>query len=172
MELPTRPCPRAVPANRAVARAVARAPAPKWRAPQAVALLAAGRANQLRLRRRAVLERERTEVKPLAEEPPKDSHQLIVLLVAAAYVIWQMDKVNMSVAILPMATDFSWDTQEQGLIQSSIFWGYAATQVLGGWLSTKFGGKRVLLFAVALWSLATMLAPLAATVSTEAEIHR
>ena len=29
------------------------------------------------------------------------------------------------------------------------------------------GGKRVLLFAVALWSLATMLAPSAATVSTE-----
>eukprot|EP00438_Fugacium_kawagutii_P014468 Skav223515 [mRNA] locus=scaffold1160:265595:266642:+ [translate_table: standard] len=100
-------------------------------------------------------------------EPQKDEHQLIVFLVAAAYVIWQMDKVNMSIAILPMATDFSWDSSEQGLIQSSIFWGYAATQVIGGLLATRFGGKRVLLFAVTLWSLATMLAPNAATVSTE-----
>ena len=50
-----------------------------------------------------------------------------------------MDKVNMSVAILPMAADFSWDSSEQGLIQSSIFWGYAATQVIGGLLSTRYG---------------------------------
>ncbi|CAL1157302.1 unnamed protein product [Cladocopium goreaui] len=103
----------------------------------------------------------------LPPEEPQDEHQLIVVLVAAAYVIWQMDKVNMSIAILPMAADFSWDSSEQGIIQSSIFWGYAATQVLGGLLATRFGGKRVLLFAVALWSLATMLAPSAATVSTE-----
>ena len=50
-----------------------------------------------------------------------------------------MDKVNMSIAILPMAADFSWDSSEQGIIQSSIFWGYAATQVLGGLLATRFG---------------------------------
>ncbi|CAJ1364779.1 unnamed protein product [Effrenium voratum] len=102
-------------------------------------------------------------------EPPDepDEHNVIVALVAAAYVIWQMDKVNMSIAILPMAADFSWDSSEQGLIQSSIFWGYAATQVIGGLLATKFGGKRVLLFAVSLWSVATMLAPLAASYSTE-----
>jgi len=55
------------------------------------------------------------------------------------YVIWQMDKVNMSVAILPMAADFSWDSSEQGIIQSSIFWGYAATQIVGGLLATRFG---------------------------------
>ena len=58
---------------------------------------------------------------------------------ALRYVIWQMDKVNMSIAILPMAADFSWDSSEQGIIQSSIFWGYAATQVLGGLLATRFG---------------------------------
>ena len=38
-----------------------------------------------------------------------------------------------------MAADFSWDSSEQGIIQSSIFWGYAATQVLGGLLATRFG---------------------------------
>lgn len=111
--------------------------------------------------------REDTKDNSEAPQEPQDEHQLIVLLVAAAYVIWQMDKVNMSVAILPMAADFSWDSSEQGIIQSSIFWGYAATQIVGGLLATRFGGKRVLLFAVGLWSLATMLAPNAATVSTE-----
>mmetsp|Transcript_19747 Transcript_19747/g.37146 ORF Transcript_19747/g.37146 Transcript_19747/m.37146 type:complete len:504 (+) Transcript_19747:43-1554(+) len=106
------------------------------------------------------------------EEPPKEPAEpnergLIVLLVAAAYVIWQMDKVNMSVAILPMAAEMGWDSADEGVIQSSIFWGYAATQIIGGFLATRFGGKRVLLFAVSLWSFATMLAPLAAGVSTQ-----
>ncbi|CAE7258856.1 PHT4 [Symbiodinium sp. CCMP2456] len=115
-----------------------------------------------------------TVVKPPAiedesREPPDEPNErnLIVLLVAAAYVIWQMDKVNMSVAILPMAEQMGWDSADEGVIQSSIFWGYAATQIIGGFLATRFGGKRVLLFAVTLWSCATMLAPLAATVSTQ-----
>jgi len=73
----------------------------------------------------------------------------------------------MSVAVLPMAAQFGWDTGDEGLIQSSIFWGYASTQVLGGFLATRYGGKRVLLAAVALWSLATAAAPIAAGVSTE-----
>ncbi|CAE7211766.1 PHT4 [Symbiodinium natans] len=78
-----------------------------------------------------------------------------------------MDKVNMSVAILPMAEQMGWDSADEGVIQSSIFWGYAATQIIGGFLATRYGGKRVLLFAVTLWSCATMLAPLAANVSTQ-----
>jgi len=102
------------------------------------------------------------------EGEPAPERGLITLLVAAAYVIWQMDKVNMSVAIIPMAQQFGWDAGDQGLIQSSIFWGYASTQVLGGFLATKYGGKRVLLAAVTLWSAATMLAPLAASMGTTA----
>ena len=30
------------------------------------------------------------------------------------YVIWQMDKVNMSVAILPMAEQMGWDSADEG----------------------------------------------------------
>ena len=31
-----------------------------------------------------------------------------------------------------MATQYGWDTQTIGLVQSSFFWGYLLTQVLGG----------------------------------------
>jgi len=35
----------------------------------------------------------------------------------------------MSVAILPMKTEFGWDSATMGLVQSSFFWGYLLTQV-------------------------------------------
>ncbi len=41
--------------------------------------------------------------------------------------------------------------------------GYLLTQVLGGVWADKFGGKRVLSFGVAWWSMATALTPLAAS---------
>jgi len=101
------------------------------------------------------------------DDEPGEDRFLVVGLIAIAYVIWQMDKVNLSVAILPMATQYGWDAADIGLIQSSIFWGYAATTILGGVLAKQFGGKRVLLFAVVLFSTATILGPSAASVSTQ-----
>lgn len=38
------------------------------------------------------------------------------------------DKVNMSVAIIPMARDFGWSPSVAGVVQSSFFWGYALSQ--------------------------------------------
>jgi hypothetical protein len=35
----------------------------------------------------------------------------------------------MSIAILPMSSEFSWSPATVGLIQSSFFWGYLLTQV-------------------------------------------
>jgi len=33
-----------------------------------------------------------------------------------------MDRVNMSIAVLPMSKQFGWDTQTIGVVQSSFFW--------------------------------------------------
>lgn len=38
-------------------------------------------------------------------------------------------QVNMSIAILPMSQEYSWNSATVGLIQSSFFWGYLLTQV-------------------------------------------
>ena len=76
-----------------------------------------------------------------------------------------MDKVNMSVAIIPMSAEFGWSATERGIISSAFFWGYALTQVPGGMLANRFHGKDVLLAGVALWSLGTALAPSTAKVS-------
>jgi MFS transporter, ACS family, solute carrier family 17 (sodium-dependent inorganic phosphate cotransporter), other len=74
----------------------------------------------------------------------------------------------MSIAILPMSESYGWTSTTIGLVQSSFFWGYLLTQVLGGVWADKFGGKVVLGFGVLWWSLATVLTPLAATLGLPA----
>ncbi|GMH41995.1 hypothetical protein BSKO_09914 [Bryopsis sp. KO-2023] len=86
----------------------------------------------------------------------------IVILCFTAFMLCNMDRVNMSIAILPMSEQYMWDSQIKGLVQSSFFWGYLLTQVIGGIWADRFGGKAVLGFGVLWWSLATLLTPVAA----------
>lgn len=90
---------------------------------------------------------------------------VIVLLCFAAFLLCNMDRVNMSIAILPMSKEFNWNSTTVGLIQSSFFWGYLLTQIAGGIWADKVGGKLVLGFGVVWWSLATVLTPIAARIS-------
>lgn len=79
-----------------------------------------------------------------------------------AFVICNMDKVNLSVAIIPMSHQFGWNSSVAGLVQSSFFWGYALSQLPGGWLAKIYGGRQVLAFGVLTWSLATAFIPVLA----------
>ena len=42
---------------------------------------------------------------------------------------------------------------------SAFFFGYILTQILGGILSDRFGGERVLFLSAAAWSLSTFIIP-------------
>ncbi|GAX83160.1 hypothetical protein CEUSTIGMA_g10586.t1 [Chlamydomonas eustigma] len=86
----------------------------------------------------------------------------IVLLCFVAFMLCNMDRVNMSIAILPMSQQYAWDSTTVGLVQSSFFWGYLLTQVAGGIWADMYGGKLVLGLGVVWWSLATALTPVAA----------
>jgi ACS family sodium-dependent inorganic phosphate cotransporter len=86
----------------------------------------------------------------------------MVGLCSFATFICYIDRVNISIAIIPMAEEFGWDQATKGLIMSSFFVGYLLTQVAGGWLADRFGGKLVLGFGVLFWSTFTMITPVAA----------
>uniref|UniRef100_A0A453ERR7 Major facilitator superfamily (MFS) profile domain-containing protein n=3 Tax=Aegilops tauschii subsp. strangulata TaxID=200361 RepID=A0A453ERR7_AEGTS len=86
----------------------------------------------------------------------------IVFLCFSAFLLCNMDRVNMSIAIMPMSAEYGWNPQTVGLIQSSFFWGYLLTQIAGGIWADKVGGKTVLGFGVIWWSVATALTPVAA----------
>jgi len=53
------------------------------------------------------------------------------------------------------AKSLKWSKTEVGTILSSFFWGYCLTQILGGFLSDRFGAERVLLTAGLIWGLLT-----------------
>ncbi|KAK7496742.1 hypothetical protein BaRGS_00011951, partial [Batillaria attramentaria] len=55
--------------------------------------------------------------------------------------------------------EFDWDKSVQSGILSSFFYGYIVTQIPGGWLAGRFGGKRVLGIAMIIVAVATLVLP-------------
>ena len=82
----------------------------------------------------------------------------------AAFVCY-IDRVNISVAAIAMQDEFGWSDTTKGLILSSFFVGYLLTQAVAGWLAKRYGAKLILGFAVAWWSVFTILTPFAAYAS-------
>ncbi|XP_058461958.1 sialin-like isoform X2 [Malaya genurostris] len=86
-------------------------------------------------------------------------------------------RVNLSVAIVAMTElrrfelengtfeferEFDWSSSVQGYVLSSFFYGYVFTQVLGGYMSNKFGGTNVFGVGIGVTAFLTLLTPLAA----------
>lgn len=63
-----------------------------------------------------------------------------------------------------------WSGVEQGRALGSFYWGYICTQIIGGYLASRFGGKLVIGIAVLASSILTLISPLAATTSVFALI--
>ena len=62
--------------------------------------------------------------------------------------------------------DFDWDSNTQGLILASFFYGYIFTQIPGGYFATKYGGKRIFLFGISTTAILTLLTPMLAKTHT------
>ncbi len=86
----------------------------------------------------------------------------VVALFFLGTALCYIDRISISVAIIPLARQFGYNSAAQGLVLSAVFWGYLWTQLVGGWMADRFGGHRVLAAGVAIWSLATFVTPLAA----------
>lgn len=94
------------------------------------------------------------------------SWPVLVGMCTVAILICYADRSNISTAIIAMAADYSWDEAEKGVVLGAFFWGYAATQLLGGRAADQVGGKHVLSAGVAVWSACTCITPLAASLGT------
>src|SRR5216683_618918 len=89
----------------------------------------------------------------------------VVALFFLGTALCYIDRISISIAIIPLARQFGFDSAAQGVVLSAIFWGYIWTQLAGGWMADRFGGHRVLAAGVAVWSLATFIMPPAAAAS-------
>ena len=83
----------------------------------------------------------------------------VVFLSFLAVFICYIDRVNISVAIIPMQEQFGWSESQVGIILGSFYFGYMITMILGGYLADKYGGKKVLGYALLIWSLFTIVTP-------------
>lgn len=87
------------------------------------------------------------------EKGPLPHRWQVVLMIACAFVLSNLDKVNMSVAVIPMARELGWSGLERGLVSSAFFWGYTLTQVrprelasITHILSTCVGQRQAIVF--------------------------
>ena len=67
----------------------------------------------------------------------------VVFLSFLAVFVCYIDRVNISVAIIPMAEDLGWSMQTQGTVLSSFFVGYLLLQIVGGRLADRMVQRRL-----------------------------
>ncbi|XP_066922768.1 sialin-like isoform X1 [Clytia hemisphaerica] len=72
---------------------------------------------------------------------------------------------NTTIAITQEDGEFLWDQNRQGLILGAFFYGYLITQVPGGWLANRYGGKWVYAVGMLFCNIMTALTPVAARTS-------
>lgn len=104
-----------------------------------------------------------TQVAPVAGGIPK-RHVLVALCFAAIFLCY-IDRVNISVAIIPMAEQYHWSGTTKGFVLSSFFIGYLGAMLPTSWLANRLGGRRLMGAALLGWSLFTVLTPIAAGMS-------
>lgn len=85
---------------------------------------------------------------------------VIVLLTFICTSVCYIERVGFSIAYTIAADSVGVDQSSKGTILSTFYYGYACSQIPGGWTAQKIGGRRVLLLSFVLWSATCALIPL------------
>src|ERR1700757_55778 len=86
---------------------------------------------------------------------------LLVLCLFLLSAVGFMDRTNISIAGPAIRAELRLDDIHLGWVFSAFLLGYAAFQVVGGWLAYRFGPRMVLAAGVVWWGLFTSLTTLA-----------
>lgn len=54
---------------------------------------------------------------------------------------------------------YDWSQEQQGIILSAFYWGFAITQIPAGILSQRYGGKYVFVLGILLSAVCSLLTP-------------
>ena len=86
---------------------------------------------------------------------------VVLLLLCAMYFITYLDRVNVSTAAAGFSKEFGFSKTEIGLVFSAFAYPYLVFQIIGGWVSDRFGSRRTLIVCGLIWASATVLTGLA-----------
>jgi sugar phosphate permease len=92
------------------------------------------------------------------------TRHIILAVMCIMYFISYIDRVNIAVAGPLIRHEMGLTSTELGLIFSAFAYPYAMMQIVGGWLSDKFGPKLVLTVLSLIWGVATLLTGFAGSV--------
>jgi len=82
---------------------------------------------------------------------------IVLVMLCIMYFITYLDRVNVSTAAAGFGKEFGLSHTQIGLVFSAFAWPYLVFQVIGGWVSDRFGAKRTLIVCGLLWAVATLL---------------
>lgn len=86
---------------------------------------------------------------------------LVLAMLCLMYFITYLDRVNVSTAAVGFGKEFGLTKTEIGLVFSAFAYPYLIFQIIGGWVSDRFGAKRTLVVCGTIWAGATLLTGLA-----------
>src|SRR5579862_7005145 len=81
----------------------------------------------------------------------------VLVLICLMYAITYIDRVNFSTAASVFKQDLHLSNTQVGLVFSAFAYPYLIFQIIGGWLSDRFGARLALTFCGVLWAGATIL---------------
>jgi len=94
---------------------------------------------------------------PLLVQRPTIVRHCVVGMATLMAVLLYLDRFCLSFAERFIAEEMSLGSQQIGQLFAAFFLSYALGQVPAGWLSDRFGGRRMLVIYILLWSVFTAL---------------
>src|ERR1700712_5046811 len=82
---------------------------------------------------------------------------VVLLLLCLMCFITYLDRVNVSTAAAGFGEDFGLSKTQIGLVFSAFAYPYLLFQIIGGWISDRYGARRTLIACGIVWSGATIM---------------
>ena len=86
---------------------------------------------------------------------------IVLVMLSLMYLITYVDRVNVSTAAAGFAKDFDLNKTQIGFVFSAFAYPYLLFQIIGGWVSDRFGTRRTLIGCSLIWASATVLTGMA-----------
>jgi MFS family permease len=90
----------------------------------------------------------------------------VLALLCLMYGITYIDRVNVSTAASSFQHDLHLNNTQVGLVFSAFAYPYLIFQIIGGWVSDRFGARRTLTVSAVIWAIATLLTGLVGSLGT------
>jgi MFS family permease len=102
-----------------------------------------------------------------SESPTHPRHfpatTVVLVLICLMYGITYIDRVNVSTASSVFKQDLHLSNTQVGLVFSAFAYPYLIFQIIGGWLSDRFGARLALTVSAVIWAGATLFTGLVGT---------